>query len=107
MITKPPKILPWLAKKASIGEARATSLWRVACRYATHRAAPNTSPFFALALNRLLELIAAESLREDATSMGWRPWVRAQNRLWNASLEALEKSSVTANRSWRLFNALV
>jgi len=36
--------------------------------------------------DQLLELAAAESLREDAASFGWRPWARAQARFWAASM---------------------
>jgi hypothetical protein len=58
-------------------------------RYGTMpNAGPHAGPptgsadYFKLAVDRLLELVAAESLRADAASFGWRPWARAQARFW-------------------------
>lgn len=107
MILKPPQILSWLANTAGISETRATALWRAACRHATKQAAPESSQFFALAVQRLRQLIAAESLFQDVASLGWRPWVRAQNRLWDTSTQALDHQHATLARGWRLFSALV
>lgn len=99
---KTPKLLPWLAKKAGIGEQRAAALWHDSARWAARRAAPGSSAYFKLAVDRLLELMAAESLREDAASFGLRPWARAQARLWAISMQlALDTSALTA-RGWRL-----
>lgn len=101
MSPKSPKLLPWLARKAGIDDRRADVLWRDACRYAAHRAAPESSDYFKIAIDRLLELVAAESLRADAESFGWRPWARAQNRLWGATVHLMEVGSLLATRSLR------
>lgn len=97
-----PMLLPWLAKKAGITERRATSLWRDAERWAKHRAAPGSSDYYKLAVDRLLELVAAESLREDAASFGWRPWARAQSRFWALSMQVADHGSALSTRGWRL-----
>jgi hypothetical protein len=101
MSPKSPKLLPWLARKAGIDDRRADVLWRDACRYAAHRAAPESSDYFKIAIDRLLELVATESLRADAASFGWRPWARAQNRLWGTTVHLMEVGSLMATRSLR------
>ncbi len=102
---KTPKILPWLAKKAGISESRAAVLWRDAERWAAHRAAPGSSLYFKLAVDRLLELALAESLRADAASFGWRPWARAQARLWAVSMQVAQQGSALTSRGWRLVSS--
>jgi len=99
---KSPKLLPWLAKKAGITEHRATVLWHDASRWAETRAKAGSSAYYKLAVDRLLELVAAESLREDAMSFGWRPWARAQARLWAAAMHVAHQGSALAARSWQL-----
>lgn len=96
-----PMLLPWLAKKAGIPAHRAETLWHEACRYAAARAEPETSDYFRIAIDRLTGLIAAESLRADAASFGWRPWARAQNRLWKSMLHAADAASVAGGRALR------
>lgn len=100
-----PKILPWLAKKAGISESRATALWHEAEHWAAHRATPGSSRYFKLAVDRLLELALAESLRADAASFGWRPWARAQARGWALAMQAAQEGSALTARCWRLFGA--
>lgn len=102
---KTPKLLPWLAKKAGITESRATRLWHDAERWAQRQAAPGTAAYFQLAVDRLLELVAAESLREDAASFGWRPWARAQARFWASSMQAAQEASAAVGRGWRLIGS--
>ena len=99
---KTPKILPWLAKKAGISEPRAAALWHEAERWAARRAPTGSSPYFKLAVDRLLALALAESLRADAASFGWRPWARAQARFWALSMHAAQQSSALTDRGWRL-----
>ena len=103
---KTPKLLPWLAKKAGITEHRAITLWRDAERWAQRRAVFGSSAYFKLAVDRLLELGAAESLREDAASFGWRPWARAQARLWAVSMQVAQQGSALASRGWRLIGSV-
>lgn len=102
---KTPKLLPWLAKKAGVGEHRAAGLWRDAERWAARRAATGSSAYYQLAVDRLMELVAAESLREDAASFGWRPWARAQARLWAVSMLAAQQGSALAALGWRLIGS--
>lgn len=102
---KTPKILPWLAKKAGISESRAATLWHDAERWAARRATFGSSLYFKLAVDRLLELAAAESLRADAASFGWRPWARAQARLWAVSMQLAEQGSALTARGWRLVSS--
>jgi hypothetical protein len=102
---KTPKLLPWLAKKAGITERRAATLWHDSGRWAAHRAAPGSSAYFKLAVDRLLELVAAESLRADAASFGWRPWARAQARLWAISMQAAHQGAALTSRGWRLIGS--
>lgn len=102
---KTPKLLPWLAKKAGITEARSIALWREAERWAERRAAPGSSDYFKLAVDRLLELVAAESLRADAASFGWRPWARAQARLWALSMQVAQEGAALTVRGWRLIGS--
>ena len=102
---KTPKILPGLAKKAGISESRAATLWHHAERWAEHRATTGSSLYFKLAVDRLVELALAESLRADSESFGWRPWARAQARLWAISMQVAQQSSVLTARGWRLISA--
>lgn len=99
---KTPKLLPWLAKKAGIGDARAATLWHDAERWAARQAAPGSATYFKHAVDRLLELVAAESLRQDAASFGWRPWARAQARIWAVSMQVMHEGSALTARGWRL-----
>lgn len=99
---KSPKLLPWLAKKAGITEHRATVLWHDATRWAEHRAKDGSSAYYKLAVDRFMELVAAESLREDAASFGWRPWARAQARMWAAAMHVAHQGADLAARTWRL-----
>jgi hypothetical protein len=102
---KTPKILPWLAKKAGISESRAATLWHQAERWAEHRAKVGSSLYFKLAVDRLLQLALAESLRADAASFGWRPWARAQARFWALSMQAAQHGSALTDRGWRLIRS--
>ena len=100
-----PKLLPWLAKKAGITERRATTLWHESERWAERRATFGSSAYYKLAVDRLLELAATESLREDAASFGWRPWARAQARLWAVSMQVAQETSALTARGWRLIGS--
>jgi hypothetical protein len=103
---KTPKLLPWLAKKAGISESRAAALWLDAERWAARRAVPDSSDYYRLSMDRLLELVAAESLREDAASFGWRPWARTQARFWSASMQLAQEASALSARGWRLIGSV-
>ncbi len=97
-----PKILPWLAHKAGISERRAEILWHAAQRYAAHATGETeTHAYWQAAMNRLLELVVAESLREDAASYGWRRWTRTNRQCWQTPLEFLDALSLNMVRTWR------
>lgn len=97
-----PKILPWLAHKAGIGMRRAEILWHAACRHAAHATNETDTPaYWAAAMDRLLELVAAERLREDAASFGFRRWARANESLWQAPLAVLDALTLNSQRGWR------
>lgn len=97
-----PKLLPWLARKAGISDRRARTLWFDAARWADKTAVAGSSAYYKLAIDRLLELVTAESLREDAASFGWRPWARAQACFWSISMQTAQKAAVVTARGWRL-----
>lgn len=106
MDTKPtreefPKLLPWLAHKAGIGEQRAQTLWRAARRYAATRKETRAARD-AAAMSRLLELLAEESRREDAASFGLRCWARLNARLWQAPVALYDALALNAARGWRV-----
>lgn len=98
-----PKILPWLARKAGISDRRAEALWRAAMRHADARCQEGPSPaYWRIAMDRLTELIAAEALREDAASFGWRAWARAQARFCAAPVAAYDSVTLAVTRAWRV-----
>jgi hypothetical protein len=101
-----PMILPWLAHKAGISERRAETLWVAARRYAIahHGHEPETPAFWKAAMDRLLELITAESLREDNASFGWRPWLRSVARCWETPIALWDEMAQPYIRSWRTWN---
>jgi hypothetical protein len=102
---KTPKLLPWLAKKAGISDVRAATLWHDAERWAARQATHGSATYFKLAVDRLMELVAAESLRQDAASFGWRRWARTQARFWAVSMQAMHEASALNTRAWRLLNS--
>jgi len=102
-----PKILPWLAHKAGIPLHRAEILWYAAQRHAAHDTHETETPaYWAASMDRLLELVAAESLREDAASFGWRRLMRQNNRLWQAPLAILDALTLNNERGWRLMRPI-
>jgi hypothetical protein len=97
-------ILPWLARKAGISEHRADVLWHAAQRYAALNTGETETPaYWQEAMDRLLELIAAEALREDAASFGLRRWSRLQAHLWQAPLALFDAIALSSARGWRVF----
>jgi hypothetical protein len=102
MNTMTPKILPWLAHKAGISLHRTEILWHAAQRHAAHVTGETETPaYWQAAMDRLLELVAAESLRDDAASFGWRRWTRLNQRLWQATLVVLDALALNSMRGWR------
>jgi len=96
-------ILPWLARKAGISDRRAEILWHAAQRYAAlHSGETDTSAYWKMSMDRLLELIAAEALREDAASFGWRSWSRLQAHALTAPLALFDTVALSMARGWRV-----
>lgn len=89
-----PMILPWLARKAGISDARAEVLWHKALRHATLKAGwVNTPEYWRLAEEKLLELMEIEG----ANQPHFVPMVRAQHRLGEIPFLALEGMMRVAN----------
>ena len=106
-ISRNPKILPWLAHKAGISLHRAEILWHAAQRHAAHATGENeTAAYWQAAMDRLLELVAAESLCEDAASFGWRRWARMNQHVWSAPLAILDALTLNSVRGWRTFRPI-
>ncbi|MGE5467182.1 MAG: hypothetical protein ACM3Y9_07150 [Ignavibacteria bacterium] len=102
--TRLPKILPWLAKKAGITDHRAEILWRAAQRHAAFATGETDTPaYWKEAMDRLLELIAAEALREDAASFGFRRLSRLQAKAVEAPMALFDALALNVARSWRVF----
>ena len=102
---KKPQLIPWLAKQAGIDEDLASVLWLEAERWAEQQATPGSSACHKLAVERMRELAAAESLREDVASFGLRPLARAQANLWTFSVRMVQQSAAVMARSWRLIGS--
>jgi hypothetical protein len=100
-----PMMLPWLARKAGITEHRAEVLWHSAQRYAAlHTGESETPVYWNAAMDHLLELIAAEALREDVASFGLRRVARLQARFLEAPLALLDAFALSATRGWRILD---
>lgn len=69
-----PMILPWLARKWRISDARAQELWQMACRTAqTEVANDHSSEYIACAKSLLFDLLDQEAL--SACAPAAMPWV--------------------------------
>lgn len=98
MKAKLPMLLPWLARKAGIGDHRAEQLWRAALRHADACAAFESPEYWGSAMDRLLELIAAEKLHQDA--FGWRRLAREGLAWWQMPVAFFDGGSLLARRAW-------
>ena len=93
---KSPKMLPWLARKAGISDARAEELWAEAIRHATEKTGwVGTSEYWKAAVARLLELVAAEA---DVVRLS--PVVCLQTRLWMMQIAAWERITLAQSAAW-------
>jgi hypothetical protein len=99
---KTPKILPWLAHKAGIPEARAGELWADALRYATLKTGwVGTSEFWRVAVERVIRLIELESERQYKPRLS--PLVRHQARLGMLPLIILQGLATVGAAVWARF----
>ena len=64
----------------------AEALWLRACRNAALTNEFGSSKYFRVAIETLVRLVAAESLRRDRASLGIRPWMRYQAQLVSIGL---------------------
>jgi hypothetical protein len=53
-------------------------------------------------MDRLLELIAAESQRADIESFGWRPWARNLADIWAVRLDVFDEIGLAPIRALRI-----
>lgn len=90
-----PMILPWIAHKAGISEARAEELWRESIRYATNKTGwVGTSDYWEAAEARLRRLIEHESRASCLPTPEISGWVRLQSRMAHLPLLVAEGWSV-------------
>ncbi len=90
-----PMILPWIAHKAGISEARAEELWREAIRYATEKTGwVGTSDYWEAAEQRLHSLIEREIQANCLPTPEISGWVRLHSRMAHLPLLAAERWSV-------------
>jgi len=90
-----PMILPWIAHKAGITEARAEELWREALCYATETTGwVGTSAYWEAAEARLRQLIDREIQANCLPKPELSGWVRLQSRMAHLPLLLAEIWSV-------------
>ena len=69
-MTKTPKVLPWIARKAGISDEQAEALWREAvCRSTLQIGRGGNSDYYRAVMERLHELVA----REKAVALAGQP----------------------------------
>jgi hypothetical protein len=63
-MTRPPKLLPWIARKAGISGERAQEIWRESVRYAMRQIESTGKPDYSrIVMERLRELVEQEKIR--------------------------------------------
>jgi len=96
---KVPKMLPWLARKAGVSDARAEQLWTEAVQYATVRTGwVGTSEYWHTAVERLLELLKQE--REKAGQATLSRIIFWQTRAWMWPSIVWQSSGIAMSRAW-------
>lgn len=105
-----PKLLPWVARKAGIGDELALKLWRRAASEAETIAGSCESPdYFRLAIERFIDLVEAEadSCAEPGVlsrhQIGWM--LRHQKRLSQLNLMAAQNAYRLWQSNWNDFLA--
>ena len=100
---KPPKLLPWVARKAHIPEELALKLWRRAASEAEERIGNANGPdYYGFAVERWLSLVEDEATGQSTDaprSLGWM-W-RHQKRMALHSLAASQSAYRWWNEIWR------
>lgn len=111
-MTKCPKLLPWLARRAGISMELAEKLWRRAASDAAELTGSSEGPEFSrFAIEALIDLIEDECCRENVEAAPRSDWFwRHQRRmaaysfkvanlghpLWNQFLRQLKQTSTPA-----------
>lgn len=96
---KTPKMLPWLARKAGISDARAAALWAEAIRHATTQTGwVGTPEYLRVANQRWKELVDVEAAAERAAV---NPLVSAQTKLAMLPLIVWQGYSLIVGSAWR------
>ena len=101
---KPPKLLPWIARKAGLTEELTLKLWRRAAGEAEERIGnASSSEYYSTAVERWLSLVEDEacgrSSSETAGSLGWM-W-RHQKRMAQHSLTTSQLVGRWWDNFWR------
>lgn len=103
---KTPMIVQWHARRTGVSEERAQALWRKAVRHATQTTGwVGTSDYYEAAVQRFLELIAAEAPAAYAAE-NLAPLVRAQTRVWMLPLMAYRTLAENFSRNCRRLTGL-
>ncbi len=90
-----PMILPWIAHKAGISEARAEELWRESLCHATDATGwVGTSAYWEAAEQHLHKLIGREIKSNCLPTPEISGWVRLQSRIAHLPLLAAENWSL-------------
>lgn len=110
---KPPKLTPWIARKAGIPEELALKLWRRAASEAEERLGnARSSDYYAMAVERWLSLVEDEACGRQAAGSPGLGWLwRHQKRMALHSLTASQSAFCWWSGFWRRlrrpgFNAL-
>ncbi len=79
--TKPPKLLPWLARRAGVSDERALALWHQALDEATgDGAGVDEATFWKASMTHFRALLEREARVEELS--GLNPWFNLHDRLW-------------------------
>jgi hypothetical protein len=100
--TRPPKMLPWLARQAGISDERAAVLWEEAL-YCASRSEPhaNSDAYWRKAVDGLRRRIAADVAAASEAPFGFGPWLRLPARLWLLGLPGFAAVAAAGVRRWR------
>lgn len=95
-----PMILPWLARKSGIPVDLAETFWREASTEAARRHPVGSSKYCKVAIDSVLEKIAAETLARQLAPFGFGVWLRLPVRLWLYGINCAEAWALAAARRW-------
>ena len=96
---KTPKILPWLARRYGVSDARAGKLWMESLRHAAGKTGTEgTSEYWKTALERWVELLQAEADQSCHPPLAWM--ARAHARFWMLPLIAWQGTALVGVAAW-------